>query len=213
MIYFLSDQHGGERVGELTKYLDEAGDDDLLIILGDVGVKFRDTEENRAFDELLLSSKKKIAIMDGNHENFKFIYSHPEEDWCGGRVHRLTENIVHLERGYIYEIFGKSFFVFGGCRSSQKWKDLGLWQEEEAPTEEELSRAYSNLERVRYKVDCVLTHKYELGRGTRTEGLFDLCTFIDERVDFGHWYAGHWHVYKSVDEKHTYVYDSLVALE
>ena len=105
------------------------------------------------------------------------------------------------------------FFVFGGCRRSQKWKDLGLWQEEEAPTEEELSRAYSNLERAGYKVDYILTHKYELGRGTRTEGLFDLCTFIDERVDFGHWYAGHWHVYKSVDEKHTYVYDSLVALE
>ena len=101
MIYLLSDQHGGENIGELTKYLDTAGDDDLLIILGDVGVRFRDTEENRAFDELFLSSKKKIAFLDGNHENFDYIYSFPEEDWCGGRVHRLTENIVHLERGYI----------------------------------------------------------------------------------------------------------------
>ena len=73
MIYFLSDLHGGERIGELTKYLDEAGDSDLLIVLGDIGLKFRDTEENRAFDDLILSSKKKIAFIDGNHENFDFL--------------------------------------------------------------------------------------------------------------------------------------------
>ena len=59
MIYFLSDQHGGECIGELTKYLEEATDSDLLIILGDVGIKFRDNEENRAFDELLLSANKR----------------------------------------------------------------------------------------------------------------------------------------------------------
>ena len=213
MICFLSDQHGGEKLGELQKYLDTGKDDDLLIILGDVGLKFRDTEENRAFDELLLSSKKKIAFLDGNHENFNYIYSFPEEEWCGGRVHRLTENIVHLERGYVYEIDGKSFFVFGGCRSSAKWKDLGLWQPEEAPTEEELSRAYSNLQKYGHKVDYVLTHKYEEGKGTRTEELLTLCKFIDEKVDFKHFYAGHWHTSKRVDEKHSFIYDILTPLE
>lgn len=213
MIYLLSDQHGGERVGELTKYLEMATDDDLLIILGDVGVKFRDTEENRAFDELFLSSKKKIAFLDGNHENFDFIYSHPEEKWCGGKVHRLTENIVHLERGYIYEIDGKSFFVFGGCNSSLKWRELGLWWAEEAPTEEELARAYANLDKCGRKVDYVLTHKYEVGKGTRTNELLELCRFIDENVDFGHYYAGHWHVTRKEDERHTFVYDTLIPIE
>ena len=212
MIYFLSDQHGGEKLGDLEKYLDTATDSDLLIILGDVGLRFRDTEENRAFDELLLSSKRKIAFLDGNHENFKYIYSFPEEEWCGGKVHRLTENIVHLERGYVYEIDGKSFFVFGGCRSSAKWKDLGLWQPEEAPTEEELSRAYANLERYGYKVDYILTHKYEEGKGTRTEELLELCKFIDEKVDFKRYYAGHWHTSKRVDEKHIFVYDELIPI-
>ena len=212
MIYLLSDQHGGENIGELTKYLDTAGDDDLLIILGDVGVRFRDTEENRAFDELFLSSKKKIAFLDGNHENFDYIYSFPEEDWCGGRVHRLTENIVHLERGYIYEIYGKSFFVFGGCNSSAKWRDLGLQWPEEAPTEEELQRAYSSLEACGRKVDYILTHKYEVGKGTRTEELLELCRFIDEKVDFKHFYAGHWHKTKDEDERHTFVFDTLFPI-
>lgn len=213
MIYFLSDQHGGEKIGELQKYLNTARDDDLLIVLGDVGLRFRDTDENRAFDEMFLSSKKKIAFLDGNHENFDYIYSFPEEDWCGGRVHRLTENIVHLERGYIYGIDGKSFFVFGGCNSSAKWRELGLWWSQEAPTEEELARAYSNLRACGYKVDYVLTHKYEEGKGTRTEELLSLCRFIDEKVDFKHYYAGHWHTTRREDEKHTFVYDTIIPLD
>ena len=73
MIRFLSDQHGGERLGELEKYLSTESDSDLLIILGDVGLRFADTEENRQFDEMFLSSKKKIAFIDGNHENFKYL--------------------------------------------------------------------------------------------------------------------------------------------
>ena len=213
MIYFLSDQHGGEKIGELTKYLDTAGDDDLLIILGDVGIKFRDTEENRAFDELLLSSTKKIAILDGNHENFRYIYSFPEEQWCGGKVHRLSEKIVHLERGYVYEIDGKRFFAFGGCRSSEKWKKLGLWQAEEAPTEEELERAYRNLEKYKKRVDNLLTHKYEDGKGTQTPELISLCEYIEQNVEFKHWYAGHWHTTEKVDEKHTLVYDELIEVQ
>lgn len=213
MIYFLSDQHGGEKIGDLKKYIETASDKDLLIILGDVGIKFCDTEQNREFDELILSSKKKIAFLDGNHENFKYIYSFPEEKWCGGVVHRLTENVVHLERGYVYEIDGKSFFVFGGCNSSAKWREQGLWQSEEAPTEQELSRAYANLEKCGNKVDYVLMHKYEVGRGTQTPELLELCSFIDSRVEFKHFYAGHWHTEERVDPKHTFVYDKLVSLE
>ena len=213
MIYFLSDQHGGERVGELKKYYEIATENDLLIILGDVGLNFTDTEENRAFDELFLSATKRIAFLDGNHENFRYIYSYPEENWHGGKVHRLTENIVHLERGYVYEIAGKSFFVFGGCKSSAKWKDLGLWQEEEIPTEQEISRAYENLKKYGNCVDYILTHKYDIGKGTCTEELFNLCRFIDNNVQFKHWYAGHWHTNKRVDEKHTFVYDEIVAIE
>ena len=214
MIYLLSDQHGGECVGGLRKYYEIATEDDLLIILGDVGLKFTDTEENRAFDELFLSSPKKIAFLDGNHENFKHLYSYPEEDWCGGKVHRLTENIVHLERGYVYKIGRKSFFVFGGCKSSEVWKERGLWQKEETPTEEELFRAYANLKKCGNRVDYILTHKYECGNeDSYSEELFALCRYIDSEVCFRHWYSGHWHEDRKRDEKHTFVYDELVVVE
>ncbi len=213
MIYLLSDQHGGEKIGDLKKYIDTATDNDLLIILGDVGVKFCDTIENKSFDEMFLSSKKKIAIIDGNHENFKYLYSFNEEKWHGGVVHRITPNIVHLERGYIFEIDGKSFFVFGGCRSSDKWKERSPWQIEEEPTKEEVTRAYENLKRYNNKVDYILMHKYEDGGQTVTKELLDLCKYIDENVKYKHFYAGHWHERKIIDKKHTIVYDKLVCIK
>ena len=213
MIYFLSDQHGGECVCGMQEYFDKGGEDDLLIILGDIGIKFQDTEENRKFDEMIMSSKKKIAFIDGNHENFKYIYSFPVEDWNGGQVHRLTDNVVHLMRGNIYTIQGKTFFAFGGCKSSEKWKTMGLWQPEEAPTDEEIALAYENLKNHGNKVDYILTHKYEGDRIMGTKALFDLCLYIDEKVDFKFWYAGHWHFNKRINDKHMFVYDELVALE
>ena len=213
MIRFLSDQHGGERIGELTKYLEEAGDDDLLIILGDLGLKFRDTEENRAFDELVLSSKKKIAFIDGNHENFDYLESFPIGERYGAPVRVLTENVVWLLRGYIYKIDGKSFFVFGGCRSGSKWKPLGLWWPQEAPTEGELTRAYANLKAAGNKVDYVLTHKYETNPEKGPPELYALCDYINKNVEFKSWYAGHWHEYRRGGEKLLFVYDVLVPLE
>ena len=213
MIYLLSDQHGGEKVGDLKSYIQNNNASDLLIILGDVGLKFTDTKENKEFDEFLLSSKNKIAIIDGNHENFRYLNSFKEEIWCGGVVNRITDNVVHLKRGYVYEIDGKTFFVFGGCKSSEKWKEKGLWQMEEMPTEEEILRAYKNLEKYNFKVDYILMHKYEKGESMPTQELFELCKFIDEKVEFKHFYAGHWHESKVIDSKHTIVYDKLVEIK
>ena len=214
MIYFLSDPHGGERIGELTKYLEEANDSDLLIILGDIGLKFRDTEENRAFDSLILSSKKKIAFIDGNHENFDFLETFRMGECYGAPVRFLSENVIWLQRGYIYEIEGKTFFAFGGCQSSAKWKSMGLWWAQEVPTGEQLARAYDNLKARGNKVDYILTHKYERGSvSTPTVGLGELCDYITENVDYRMWYAGHWHQYKRADEKLVFIYDKLISLE
>ena len=41
----------------------------------------------------------------------------PAEQWEGGKVHFIRENVIHLMRGQMYRIQGKDFFVFGGARS------------------------------------------------------------------------------------------------
>lgn len=197
-------------------YVENKADDDLLIILGDTGLEFEKTKENKEFTDKFLSVRKNIALIDGNHENFPYLNGFPEEDWNGGKVRRLSENIVLLKRGNVYNIDGKSFFVFGGCKSSPKWQEMGLSYPGEEPTEEEINTAHANLEKHKFKVDYILTHKYEEipPRGkTVCEQLQKLNKFIDDKVSFKKWYSGHWHRELIIDDKHIVIYDKLIALD
>lgn len=216
MIYFFSDVHGDKHFKGLKEYLSMASETDLLIILGDIELNFAKTEENAFFTEFFLSIKKNIAFIDGNHENHPYLNSFPEETWNGGCVNRLSDNIIRLKRGNVYDIEGKSFFVMGGCKSSPKWKEMGLWYEGEEPSEEELSLAYENLKNHKNKVDYVLTHNYmrykPWDEPVPPMSLIGISDYIDSSVDFGHWYSGHWHENKALDEKHTLVYDELTCI-
>ena len=214
MIYFISDIHEDINFKGLHDYLDKASDNDLLIILGDVGLNFIDTAENKKFTDWFLSIDKNIAFIEGNHENFDYLNKFPTEKWQGGTVNRLTDKIVRLIRGNIYTIDGIKFFAFGGCKSSEKWKEQGLWHFGEEPTQQECDFAKENLEKHGNKVDYVLTHKYECEaiNSTRCELLFDLCKYIDKNVHFNKWLAGHWHRIFQQDDKHLYIYDKLLPI-
>ena len=215
MIYLISDLHGEHQFRGLEDYLRDGKEDDLLIILGDLMLGFDHSEQNRAFTEYMLSLRKPIAFLDGNHENFAYLHSFPEEDWNGGRVHRLSEHMVHLMRGYVYDIQGHSFFVMGGCKSSPKWKEMGLWHEGDEPSAEELARGYRALAARENRVDYILTHKYEAfpPAGTVTQGLLDFTAFADAQVSYQTWFSGHWHKNARRDRKHVYVYDALTPIE
>ena len=55
-----------------------------------------------------------IAFVDGCHENFDLLEQYPIEEWNGGKIHRISENIVHMMRGQVFYIQGKKIFTFGG---------------------------------------------------------------------------------------------------
>ena len=215
MIYLISDIHGEADFKGLLQYIEKATEDDLLLILGDVCFKFEDTEENRKFTEFFLSIKKNIAIVDGNHENFEVIKSFPEEDWCGGRMNRISPSIVRLQRGNVFQIDGKSFFVFGGAKSGKSWHERGLYHPGDEPEEAELSLAYENIKKHNFAFDYILTHKYEETppRGTFCPALAELTEYIEKNVSYKLWYSGHWHKNEKTDEKHYLVYDELSPLE
>lgn len=212
MIYFISDLHG-EKSEALEAYLKIATEKDLLIILGDVGLNFYDTLENMEFTRYFMSLDKKIAFLDGNHENFDYLKTFCCKEWNGGEVGRLTKNIVYLKRGNIYTLEGKTFFVFGGCKSSSKWKENGLWYPEEEPSDEEINLAYKNLEKYNYKVDYICTHNYDYKKKNVSVKLMELTDFIDKNVEFKRWYSGHWHQNFELDNKHRVVYDKLICIE
>ena len=218
MIYLIADPHGDPEFRGLAEYLATAGSDDLLIVLGDLGIRFEDSELNRRFDKLLLEANVDIAFIDGNHENYPYINSFPEEEWQGGRIRRLSPHLIYLMRGEIYDIQGHSFFVMGGCKSSPKWREAGLWYPGEEPTEEETARAVHNLAKAGLSVDYVLTHKFAYRPDPKTPcpTLESLCAFILDRVEYRAWYAGHNHVpklYTDTPYPVRIVYDELTPID
>ena len=161
--------------------------DDYVIICGDFGgVWNKDTESPREkWDMEWLDSKPFTTLfVDGNHENFDRLYTYPVEEWHGGKVHKIRDSVIHLMRGQVFEIDGKSFFTFGGASShdiqggilepdapdfkSQKKKlDMGWqpyrinhisWWERELPTKAEMADGLENLEKYGNEVDFIVTH-------------------------------------------------------
>ena len=199
MVWLLSDLHGRLDFIDLQRFLFSQPQDDVLILLGDICLYDESKEDNGKFTEMLLSSQRQILIVDGNHENFDYLNSLPEEDWNGGKVHRLADNVLHLQRGYVYNIFGWTCFVFGGTATMV--------------TDAQLQNAYENLKLQEHRVDFILTHDYYKRMPQDRKNLFEeLLGFIDEKVFFKRWYCGHHHRNQELDDKHTIVYDRLVPL-
>ena len=213
MIWFVSDPHGGQDMDGLRRYLAQRQPGDLLMILGDMEIHFRDTDKNRAFTSWFEGLDCEIAFIDGNHENFDHLEFLPVEAWHGGYVHRVSPNIVHLMRGYVFEIEGSTFFTMGGCVSTQKWKDSGLWWPQENPSPDEIARGYENLRRYDNRVDYILTHKYRIEPCDDSLTLQGLTNYIEEHVEYKHWYSGHWHRTERPDAQHTFVYQDPIPLE
>ena len=90
----------------------------------------------------------------------------------------------------------------------------------ELPTEEEMQNGISNLEKVNYKVDYVVSHccptsiQAILGGGTyKKDYLTDYLQEISEKLKFRKWYFGHYHDYRQVNSEFVLLYEDIVPLE
>lgn len=223
MIFITGDTHGELEpfLNRLAKY--DLTPNDTVIVCGDFGFDWGDPYHNAMLKELSRQNFT-IAFADGNHENFDFLYIHPEETWHGGRIHRVEQNVIHLMRGQIFEFEGKSFFTFGGAYSRDKYmRHPGVsWWEQEIPNSAEYRTAASNLEKVNYSVDYVLTHQSPermiraLGHAPDAHDR-ELTGYLDwlyDNLDFKKWFAGHWHVNRSFDNgRMNILLDEVVTIE
>lgn len=233
MIYLTGDTHGDIDWSKInTKNWPEQKQltkNDYLIIVGDVAMRWFDTlpngELNRT-DKYTIDyyNKKKCTTLfiDGNHENHNALDSYPVTEWHGGKVHQLADSVYHLMRGQVFDIDGLKFFTMGGARSTDIYsrKENISWWAREIPSREELQEGIDNLEKVDFKVDYVLTHCCGTSLMSQLVYSYDsdtLTSFFDHlEFDFGlqfkHWYFGHYHRDKKLDDKHTCLYDSIVKL-
>lgn len=202
---------------ELTK-------DDYIIIAGDFGgVWSMDTLERdlQPFSDLPVT----VLFVDGNHENFDLINSYPVEMWNGGKVHKIKPDIIHLMRGQVFEIEGKTIFTFGGATSIDKdYRVEGeSWWLQELPTYEELDEGVANLKRYGNRVDYIITHScserafaYPIIQNNATIKYHcpevQMLSYIEEIATFKHWFFGHFHLDAELGDRYTALLHNVVML-
>ena len=162
---------------ELTK-------DDCVIIAGDFGGVWDGSAGERHWLDWLEAKSFTTLFVSGNHENFDMLAEFPTEEWHGGKVRRVRPSIIHLLRGQIYEIQGKTFFTTGGASShdisggilepddpqlKRKCRVLDhrgalyrvnhrSWWKEELPSQEEYQTTRASLDHHDWQVDYIVTH-------------------------------------------------------
>lgn len=190
MIFVTGDTHGdalyrlGVNAFPEQENMD-SNEENFVIICGDFGgVWDRSIAENYQLD-WLNNKPFKTLFVDGNHENYDLFKTYPYAEWHGGEVQFIRPNIIHLLRGEIYEIEGKTFLTFGGARShdisdgilnpddpnicdqiddlrnryKRFWRINHIdWWEEEMPSDDEMEHGVENLNKVGNAVDYIITH-------------------------------------------------------
>lgn len=229
MIYLTGDAHGTIEIGKLSRAnlaveRVEPGEGDFVIILGDFGLVFApdgQSAEERWWLKWLDEKPWTTLFIDGNHENFARLNALPEEGWHGGRVHRVSESVLHLMRGQVFEIDGRSFFTMGGAASHDRQfrKEGRSWWPEELPSEEELARADAALDGCGRRVDYVLTHcapTLVQGRINPTflpDRLTEYLQHVRDTTAFHRWYFGHYHVDREYDDGFCALYNCVMPIE
>jgi len=198
---------------------------DYVIILGDFGGTWDKSQQRLQWLEWLKQKNFTTLFVDGNHENFDLLNSYPIDEWNGGKVHFINDSIIHLMRGQIFTIDNKKFFTFGGADSIDKARRLPRisWWPEELPNKQEYDEGLDNLEKYNWTVDYIVSHACSRKTFDKLSNcsinlkpyytpINDYFDLLEEKVNFKHWYFGHYHDDREIDEKHTVLYDKIIQI-
>lgn len=217
MIYITGDTHGDfKRIDRFCERF-KTTRDDTMIILGDAGINyyggFRDIYKKEHLGKLPLT----IFAIHGNHEKRPAtIPSYHSVRWHGGRVYMEDDypNLLFAEDGEVYDLDGVQAIAIGGAYSIDKAYRLafgyGWWPDEQpSPTiKEKVARVLYEHD---WKMDVVLSHttplRYEPVEAFLSgvdQSKVDKSTekwlgVLEERLDYQHWYCGHYHIEKDID--------------
>lgn len=232
MIFVTGDIHGSLDINKLSRrnnrtsgLFNNISKNDYVIICGDFGLIWNNSASDRWWLDWLEQKPFTTLFIDGNHENFNLLQSYPEEEFAGGKVHRISDSIFHLMRGYVFTLENKSFFAMGGAKSHDKYcrtPDKNWWTQE-LPSDKEYNNARKELEMHGYSVDYVLSHSLPsrylsaLGSGLETyyaSPITDFFNEIEPELDYKCWFSGHYHRDSTIDlnPKIRLVYNDIIKL-
>ncbi len=222
-VFITGDIHGPQDIRRLNRTF-KVGEtldaDDFLIICGDFGLVWDNRSKCNYWLRWLERKPFITLFVDGNHENFDMLDAMEPECWHGGLVHRVNSSVLHLMRGQVFDIAGASFFCMGGARSVDKARRIihKSWWPQEIPSAEEREAAMATLDAHGWRVDYVLTHcaasavQYLLNPTYENDELTLFLGDVEQRLDYRHWYFGHYHEDRPITDRQTVVFEDVIEL-
>jgi 3-oxoacid CoA-transferase subunit A len=228
MTYITGDKHRSfEDITDFCREY-ETTEEDVLIILGDVGINYLgepyDTELKVELAKLPLT----LLCVHGNHEmRPESIASYEEEERFGGVVYMEPDfpNLLFAKDGEVYTLSGKRCMAIGGAYSVDRAKRTPGkdWWADEQPSDAVMRHVESRLELLKWKVDAVLSHtcpkkymptEYFLPMSESDRKWVDTTTeeWLDElegRLKYREWWCGHFHAEK-FDHKMRFLFQSIM---
>ena len=222
MIYFSGDIHG--RPDNICTFCEryKLTCDDVLVLLGDVGANYCGDRRDEYVKEMLDRVKPTVLCVHGNHEaRPSTIAGYELVDWNGGKVHKISHNIVHLMRGQTYTIEGKKIFTFGGGHSQDfEFRHDGDWWEREQPTHAEIIDGIRSLKEHDFEVDYIVTHEPPASLkdclGVDVFQRIEVHAFFEDvikTVKYEKWFFGKCHIDKHIPMKFYAVFNTVTALK
>ena len=98
----------------------ELDKEDTLIICGDAGFTWNDSNEVKYWCDWLEDRPYTVISVLGNHENYDLLRAIPITNWHGAKVHRVRPHVMYIENGEIFTINNQTFFCMGGATSVDK---------------------------------------------------------------------------------------------
>lgn len=212
MIYITGDTHREfYRLNDIEK-----NKNNMLIILGDVGINYYLNEKDKKLKEQLNSYNIKLFCIQGNHEERpENISTYKEIDMFGGKVFIEEEypNLIFAKNGELYNIDNKKVLVIGGAYSVDKNYRIIYgypWFKDEQLSKEEMDNSLN-----KYKgqhIDIVLSHtcplKYEptevfmkgINQSNVDKSMEKFLDKVEESINYDKWYCGHYHTEKQIDK-------------
>lgn len=228
MIYYTGDIHGNEfNVVRFCKR-HNLTEEDVLIILGDVGANYFGDERDFVVKAALEKVKPTVLCIHGNHEmRPATIPSYQTKVWNGGVVwfEDAYPSVLFAKDGEIYDIEGLKHIAIGGAYSVDKYyrlaRNYGWWADEQLSAE---IKEFVEDQLRKNSIDIVLSHtcpfKYEpaemflpgIDQSTVDTSTEEWLDEIEEIIDYKAWFCGHWHINKRIDKMH-FLFDGFESAE
>ena len=185
--------------------------EDVMILLGDVGLNLNLDESDRRKKQQLAEQPFTFLCIHGNHEARPYsISTYCEMEWRGGAVYYEPDypNILFAKDGSLFDFDGKNALVIGGAYSIDREFRLMTgqqWFTDEQPSGAIKTYVEEQLERCQWKVDYVFSHTCpmfmvpmdlflpHIDQNKVDHSTEEWLEYLYKRMSFKTWYFGHYH--------------------